>query len=71
MINQMKSNVKIGNDGVCVCADLAADADAMISFPSHFWRFAKMTPERKLLTRSAAHTGLQTQALLHMCVGTK
>ena len=46
-INRMKGNVKIGNDGICVCADLAADADAIISFPSHFWRFAKMTLMRK------------------------
>ena len=42
-INRMKGNVEIGNDVVCVCADLVADADHIISFPSHFRRFAKMT----------------------------
>ena len=74
-INRMKGNVKIGNDVVCVCADLFADADHIISFPSHFQRFAKMTlmhtHYEKLTLRSAAQTGLQRQALLHTCVGTK
>ena len=42
-INQMKGNVKIGNDVVCVCTDLFADADHIISFPSDFQIFAKMT----------------------------
>ena len=43
----MEGNVKIGNDVVCVYADLFADADHIISFPSHFLRFAKMTLIRK------------------------
>ena len=74
-INRMKGNVKKGNDVVCVCADLFADADHIISFPSHFRRFAKMTlmqtQKEKLMLRSAAQTGLQGQALLHTCAGTR
>ena len=74
-INQMKGNVKIGNDVVCVCAYLFADPDEIISFPSHFRRFAKMTfmqtQKEKLMLRSAAQTGLQGQALLHTGAGTR
>ena len=44
----MKGNVKIGYDVVCVYANLFVDADAIISFSSHFRRFTKMTLMRKV-----------------------
>ena len=46
-INWMKGNVKIGHDVVYVCANLFADAYHIISFPSHFRRFAKLTLMRE------------------------